>query len=165
MTGSAIISECGKYRMRLSRHVNDDLPYNHLLFIMLNPSTADATQDDPTIRKCRGFSERLGFSFFEVVNLFDYRATDPKDLKKSPEPCSQHNMPMILAAARHSEMVICAWGTHGSYRGQDLQVIRMLECASIPMKALGVTKDGHPRHPLYVPYSAELINFPRGEKP
>lgn len=156
---SAIISDCGKYRLKLSRHVKDDLPYNHLLFIMLNPSTADATQDDPTIRKCRGFAERLGFSFFEVVNLFDYRATDPKDLKKAQYPCSEHNLPMILDTARRCEMVICAWGTHGTYRAQNSVVTRML--MPMPLKALGVTKDGHPRHPLYVPYDTPLIPFPR----
>jgi hypothetical protein len=156
----AIISDCGKYRHKLSRHVRDDLPYNHLLFIMLNPSTADATKDDPTIRKCRGFSERLGFSFFEVVNLFDYRATDPKELREVGEPSSQINDSVILEAARNAEMVICAWGTHGALNSRGSIVSRML--TPMPLKCLGITKDGHPRHPLYVPYTQELIPFPKG---
>ena len=137
--GSAIISACGKYRHKLSRHVKDGLPHNHLLFIMLNPSTADAMHDDPTIRKCKGFAERLGFSFLEVVNLFDYRATDPKDLKKAAEPCSLHNLPIILEAAKHCELVICAWGTHGTWLQQDQTVTSMLNRSAVPLKALGAS--------------------------
>lgn len=155
---TAIISPCGKYRHKLSRHVSDDLPHNNLLFIMLNPSTADASLDDPTIRKCRGFAERFGFSFIDVVNLFDYRATDPRELRKVPVPSSPRNLDVILETASSCEMVICAWGTNGSYKAQNDVVLRML--SGVPLKALGVTKHGHPRHPLYVPYTAVPMPFP-----
>lgn len=158
--GSALISDCGKYRTRLTRHISDDVNKNYVTFIMLNPSTADANKDDATIRKCCGFAKILGFSFLNVVNLFDFRATHPYDLKKTNFPSSENNLPNILAAAKYSDMVICAWGTNGSFNGQDKKVLSELKEAGIKLHALEITKDGFPKHPLYISYSKKPIPFP-----
>lgn len=110
----AIISECGKYRYRLSRLVNTaGIGENRrILFVMLNPSTADASLDDPTIRKCMGFAQRQFHGILEVVNLFAFRSTDPKELKKAHDPVGAQNKSHILRAAADSDMIICAWGTN-----------------------------------------------------
>lgn len=154
---SAVISECGKYRHNLTRKVSDK--EGLLTFIMLNPSTADAELDDPTIRKCKGFCDRFGYGALQVVNLFDFRATNPDELKKTSYPASKHNMDIIRAAAIMSDKVICAWGTKGIYNRQNEKVLQMLGKENISLYALDITKDGHPKHPLYVPYDTELKRY------
>lgn len=126
---------------------------------MLNPSTADADKDDSTIRRCKGFAQRFGYGVMLVVNLFDYRATDPKELKKAAMPYSSRNVNHILKAVRRSEKVICAWGTHGAYREGDKKVLKILADKGIRLYALGLTKGGYPKHPLYVPYNSKLVRF------
>src|SRR5262249_17955300 len=130
-------------------------------FVLLNPSTADAERDDPTIRKCVGFTRLLGCGSLQVVNLFAYRATNPKDLKRATDPVGPENeefVRRILEGA--SGPVICGRGVHGSYRDQDLTVLAWLAEAGIPARVYAVTKGGHPQHPLFVPYSAELMPLP-----
>lgn len=160
---SAVISDCGKYRHHLIRQISEDNP-KFLLFIMLNPSTADAEIDDPTIRKCKGFCERLGYGKLVVVNLFDWRATDPNELKKVWEPVSKHNMNIIRASAIMADKVICAWGTKGNFMGQDKAVLKLLEDNNITPYALDITKDGHPKHPLYISYDKKPVLFTKKEK-
>jgi hypothetical protein len=145
---SATISTCGRYRYRLWR-TWDDQPY--LPFIMLNPSTADAENDDPTIRRCMGFARDGGFGGIVVVNLFAFRATSPDDMKRAVDPVgrgnNEHIKDILSQAADNDVPVLAAWGTHGIYRNQDAVVRRL---ADRPLWCLGKTKDGHPRHPLYV---------------
>jgi len=146
--GDAIISECGKYRYLLQRFWDSRL--ETLNFIMLNPSTADASVDDATIRRCLGFARDLGFGSLEVTNLFALRSTDPKALKGHADPIGPENDEHIVSSAKVCQMTICAWGTHGSYLNRASKVLGLLRSANITPRALGVTKDGAPRHPLYL---------------
>ena len=154
----AIISECGKYRYYLSRKISN-INTNLLLFIMLNPSTADASEDDNTIRRCRGFCERLGYGLLGVVNLFDYRATNQDELKKVTVPCSEKNMEYIKGAVIKADKIICAWGGKIPVKGQDKKIIDILRQEDITPYALGLTKEGFPKHPLYLSNETRPVIF------
>ena len=162
---SAVISGCGIYRYRLTRIIGHGPAAT---FIMLNPSTADADVDDPTIRKCIGFCREWSCGQLQVVNLFAVRATLPSDVKRVRDPVGPENKKAFDEAMRiihgsgvdKPEPVVCAWGTHGGHRDQDLEVMRWLRgYPKIKPVALGITKHGHPKHPLYVPYSATLVPY------
>lgn len=163
---NAIISACGKYRYKLTRQVG---PGNRTAtFIMLNPSTADASNDDPTIRRCIGFARQWGCGRLLVLNLFAVRATDPVDMKKADDPvgpdnkewfdCSLRDLGKPFAAYGLGP-VVCGWGVHGSYMDQDLTVLGWLEALGMEPRALGITKEGHPKHPLYLSSASALIPF------
>jgi hypothetical protein len=157
MQRDALISECGLYRYRLSRTWGDERP---ACFIMLNPSTADATQDDPTIRRCIGFARAWGCGGIVVVNLFALRATDPRELYKHESPIGPENDSHIRAAVIECDPVVCAWGVCGTFRRRDEEVAALIRSSGLPWgKCLGVTRDGHPRHPLYVAGGTPLIDF------
>jgi len=142
----------GEYRYRLWRIWDDSLPL--LGWIMLNPSTADADVDDPTIRKCIGFSKRWGWGGIMVTNLFALRATNPKELIGHEDPVGPHNDTFLLAEARACLVTIAAWGTRGSLNGREDQVRTLLEEGDVsPLEHLRLTKAGCPGHPLYIPYS------------
>lgn len=135
------------------------------VFIMLNPSTADADKDDPTIRKCVKFAKAWKYDLLQVVNLFAYRATDPKKLlavTHAEDPVGHENQKVVERVVKDAGVVVCAWGAHGSHLGQDQTMLGWIA----PRKAycLGTTKDGHPRHPLYVrddkllePFNGDLL--------
>jgi len=130
------------------------------LFVMLNPSTADGTQDDPTIRRCVGFAKSWGFDRLEVVNLFAYRATKPADLlalREPDDPVGSQNQEYVEDRAAEAGKIICAWGSHGAHLGQDETVLGW--CGPKSTWALGLTRDGYPRHPLYVAANAPLVRF------
>lgn len=128
-------------------------------FIMLNPSTADAELDDPTIRRCMGFAWEWGYKQLIVTNLFALRATDPKALYKHPDPVCEQNDKMIRVVASSCEKVVCAWGTHGAYQGRGKEVLRMLNEWGCRPYHLGLTKGGFPKHPLYLPSSTKPEKF------
>lgn len=150
---SAIISDCGLYRYRLERRVtaSDRIA----LFIMLNPSTADAEKDDATIRRCRSFTLALRCGRLVVVNLFAFRTKSPKLLKAAAQPVGPENDRYINEAGTEAALsggwVICAWGTHGVHLGRDAVVTRRLLLAGLAPHSLGETAGGMPRHPLYLP--------------
>ena len=155
---SAVISPCGQYRYRLDRSWSpwerpwpavpeQSLP---LLWVMLNPSTADGDKDDPTIRKCIGFSKRWGFSSLIVVNLYALRSTDPTALWRHSDPCGPDNLQMIKEVCHGVRNVIVGWGNRNML---DAHAFRVLEMLPKPVVCLGTTKHGHPRHPLMVPYA------------
>lgn len=151
---SANVSEDGVYRYYLMRR----WPAKHdgvMCFVMLNPSTADGEQDDPTIRRCVEFADRQRCDQLVVVNLFAYRATDPTALKEVPFMMrfGPRNHEHLSHAIQHADIVVAAWGA--SYRGQKPQVPWG---AKIPM-CLGKTADGSPRHPLYVRADAPLTRY------
>jgi hypothetical protein len=146
---SAIISECGLYRYTLGRQWAAGPPLN---FLMLNPSVADATDDDPTIRKCLGFARRWGFPGIVVTNLFAFRATAPADMRRASDPVGPENDDRIVAEAKRAGLVVAAWGTDGGFRGRDRVVKRLLIGAGVTIHAARFTKDGHPWHPLMLPY-------------
>ncbi len=158
---SALFSPCGSYRYRLTRIENSAL--RSVLWVMLNPSTADATIDDPTIRRCRGFARSWGYGGIEVVNLFALRATDPTQLSRHPAPIGPDNDAHLLAAATGETvgLVVCAWGSHGRFAQRDKAVLRLLQ-PRCSLHVLGWTAAGQPRHPLYIPgnvrptYSSQL---------
>lgn len=141
----ATISECGEYRYRLSRTWGSAKP---LTFIMLNPSTADADVDDPTIRRCMGFAEREGAGGIVVVNLYALRATNPQDLWQHPDPIGPGNDRHIKEAVKHSNRVICAWGSNAPCGRVDY--VRRQILGERPVRCLGTTKHGAPKHPLYL---------------
>jgi hypothetical protein len=118
---------------------------------MLNPSTADASRDDATIRRCASFSRAWGFGAMVVVNLFALRATDPRRLREAADPVGPRNDGAIRGAAGGSDAVVAAWGRHGSLRGRDERVLDLLRDHDV--RLLGVNADGSPRHPLYLPAS------------
>lgn len=169
---SAEISECGRYRWWLRR--SWQLPWNPreagppkskgtCCFVMLNPSTADALQDDPTIRRCIAFARGWGYDTLSVRNLFPWRATDPKELLNGWE-----NIDMTggsrgaseLLAACTANLTIVAWGA-GVPRRRDRDVLLMFgdQFPGVKLYCLGTTKHGHPRHPLYVRGDTKPIRF------
>lgn len=143
----AVISHCGKYRYWLERRW---APGDALVFVMLNPSTADANQDDPTIRKCIGFARAFGFGAIVVVNLFAYRSTDPAGLREVADPIGPHNDYYVGHAVKRGGMAVAAWGRHGTLGGRDKAFLATLPG---PLHALRVNNDGTPAHPLMLPYS------------
>lgn len=133
-----------------------------VMFIGLNPSTATDTLDDPTIRRCIGFAKRWGYSAYLMTNLFAYRATDPNDMKEVEDPVGLENNTCLIGMSKQASLVVAAWGVHGTFQNRAGYVSNMLG----PMKCLGTTKEGHPRHPLYVKGDTQLIDFnPPKEKP
>lgn len=150
-TSSAIISACGAYRYRLERQWNPRLL--KVAFVMLNPSTADASQDDPTIRRCIGFAKAWGFGGLVVGNLFALRSTDPKALYSHPEPIGPENDDHLRRIANEADPVVCAWGTHGTLHDRGREVAELLDGRNLA--ALKVTAAGHPGHPLYIAANAE----------
>lgn len=159
MLKHATLSACGQYRYWLQRTWGE-CGKGFCNFIMLNPSTADATIDDPTIRKCIGFAKRWGYEGMHVVNLFAFRATDPDELYKTNCPIGALNDDYIEGSLLSADRTIVAWGKHGSYLGRDVQVMSMLaHHAKGRTFALKLNGDGSPRHPLYVPYDVEPVVF------
>jgi len=154
----AIISPCGQYRYRLNRTWGQEKP---AVFVMLNPSTADASEDDPTIRRCIGFAEKWHCGGLVVVNLFAYRATEPKVMLAAADPVGPDNLEHVYNATRYAQLVVCAWGTKGSYMGRDAKTIDCIRRAgNAHISCLGVTKNGHPKHPLYLAGDTELQKYP-----
>jgi hypothetical protein len=156
--GEAILSECRTYRYRLERQIAPVFAtLRPILFVMLNPSTADADVDDPTIRKCMGFSRRWGCTHLTVVNLFALRATTPTELRRHPDPVGPLNDEYIRhAVQQHHERcatIIAAWGADAFARARARFVLRSFG----PFDCLGLNTDGSPRHPLYLPYRSRVV--------
>lgn len=153
---TAVLSPCGRYRYHLARSAG--VGEGTAVFLMLNPSTADATQDDPTIRKCLGFAKRWGMAGIQVVNLFAYRATDPRDLlhvlddeRVGPENDDWIRRTTELPGAK---VVVAAWGANGDLWPERVRrVVRLVEK---PLHAIRVTKSGQPWHPLMASYADGL---------
>ena len=142
-TRSAVISPCGRYRYRLDRRWADG---PSIAWIMLNPSTADSNTDDPTIRRIRAFSRAWGFGALTAVNLYAWRATDPRDLWQAPDPIGPENDAYLVEACAESD-VIAAWGANAR-PGRIAEVLALPGMARV--QALEVTKAGQPKHPLYL---------------
>ncbi|QEL16679.1 DUF1643 domain-containing protein [Limnoglobus roseus] len=165
LEADAIISACGRYRYVLTRQVGPGT--RTAVFVMLNPSTADATTDDPTIRRCIGFARRWGCGRLAVLNLFAFRATDPADLKRAEEPVRPENRDWFertLTDSMADGVVVCGWGVHGEHLAQDRVVLDWLSALGVSPLSLGLTKHGHPRRPLYLSSQAELIPFGAGTR-
>ena len=145
---TAWISECQRYRHALGRHW--DRAKGFALFIGLNPSTADASQDDPTIRRCIRFARDWGYGGIEMCNLFDWRSTDPKKLPRSGFAVSEWNDPTLACRALDAQIVIAAWGNVPWADKRIEEVFRRAFNEEKRWHCLGRTKHGYPRHPLYI---------------
>lgn len=157
----AIIDPTGTYRYLLGRRISDR--GTSLLWIMLNPSTADASVDDATIRKLIGFSTRWGAARFEVVNLFALRSTDPQALRAHSDPVGTENDEHIERAIKRADTIVCAWGNDGSFMDRDLVVRALVHEARKTPVALKLNNGGkrrQPAHPLYQPYETQAGLWP-----
>lgn len=154
----AVFSADHTYRYFLTRSWEDIGDGTRLNIIGLNPSTADARVDDPTIRRCIGFARQWGFSALTMTNLFALRSTDPGGLQWAGDPVGPENDVNLIEQARYARVVVAAWGVHGALFGRDAQVQQLLQ--GISLQCLGVTKAWFPKHPLYLPRTAELRAYP-----
>lgn len=127
--------------------------------IALNPSTADENDLDPTLRRIRGFCQSQGMTAFCMLNLFAFRSTDPAAMKAQSDPVGPENNDHILSWAKRAEMVIIAWGTHGSFRARDQEVLHLLHQARLRPLCWGRNGDGTPKHPLYLPKTSPLAPY------
>lgn len=154
MTKGARFSECRVWRYALWR--TWDPARAPLVFVGLNPSTADETQDDPTIRRCLGFARDFGCGGLHMLNIFAFRTTNPDGLRWTDDPVGPDNERefMALAAWPKRPRAICAWGKGGGYMDQGRIGLRWLQDAGIEPECLGTTKEGYPRHPLFLPKDA-----------
>jgi hypothetical protein len=153
MDGSAVFSDCEQYRYVLRRAW--DAGRKSVLFIGLNPSTANATLNDPTIRRCIGFARDWGYGSMLMANLFAYRATEPCVLLRVHDPIGPRNNWWLSVLQRRVELVVAAWGIHGTLLARDIAVCSKLS----EVYCLGLTKAGHPKHPLYLPATATPTRF------
>jgi hypothetical protein len=152
-TATAAFSQDHVYRYALTRLWD---PRPAAVFVMLNPSTADAFRTDPTVTRCARFARRENCGGLVIVNLFALRSTDPRELRRHPDPVGPGNDDHILEHCRPGRLVIAAWGTHGRLRDRDRAVLAMLSAAQVTLHCFGTTTGGSPRHPLYLPGNAQL---------
>lgn len=145
MRRETILSTCRTYRYTLWREWIGG--HGYAMFIGLNPSTADETADDPTIRRCVAFAKAWGYSALCMANLFAFRATDPTVMKAAAAPVGEDNDQHLQRLVAGAGVVVAAWGVHGTHQGRDGVVRAMLPSLHV----LRLTKEGHPGHPLYLP--------------
>lgn len=156
---TALYSPCEAYRYALTREWSTG---PRLLYVMLNPSKATEAQNDPTVERCERRARALGFGAFRVCNLFGWRETSPALLKRAQTPVGPANDTALLEGAQwvgNTGVILCGWGVHGAYLGRGAQVTQMLRDTKAPLRHLGLTKEGHPRHPLYVAYAQHLLDW------
>lgn len=157
----ATLSECNTYRYHLWRYVG---PQERVAtFIMLNPSAADAVVDDPTIRRCMGFARTWDCGRLVVVNLFAFRSVSPAKMKRQSDPVGPENDEHIIRAAKAAALndgkIVCAWGVHGKHQDRDKAVLAILNQIGVRPLCLAMSKDGMPKHPLYLPRTAEPVEY------
>lgn len=152
---TALYSACERYRYGLTRSWDTAGP--RVMFVMLNPSTATEERNDPTIERCERRARALGAGSFEIANLFAFRATDPRDLRRAADPNGPDNDAVLHQSTRRADRIIAAWGVHGTHRNRAQEVLSLLAAGKTPLFHLGLTKHGHPRHPLYLPYSQQPV--------
>jgi hypothetical protein len=158
MNRQTIFSPCRKYRYTLWREFAPDFLFDggnkneggYVQFIGLNPSTADETKDDPTIRRCMGFAKAWGFGAMCMTNLFAWRDTDPQKMKLVDDPTGAENNTRLLEIGQPAGLIVAAWGTHGLHRDRQDWVKKMFFDCNLSLKHLGLNGDGTPRHPLYL---------------
>ena len=157
---TGVYSECERYRYALTRVWDAGGP--RLLFIMLNPSKATERANDPTVERCERRARALGYGAMRVMNIFAWRETDPKALARAAEPVGAENDALLLAGLAWADRVIAGWGVHGAHLGRGPQVETLLRGAGADLYCLGLSKAGHPRHPLYIAYAKPPIPWRAG---
>lgn len=153
----AVFNRSKKYRYNLWR--TWDPSGKRAAFIMLNPSRADVSTNDPTIRSCISFAQALGFGSVEVVNLFAYRTPHPHELRQVADPIGCKNDEHIAATCGRADTIILAWGNYGSLLQRDAVVLNLLQSVKNKLQCFDITKLGQPRHPLYVKHTTPLRPF------
>ncbi len=154
--GATIDPDNPNYRYNLWRQWGDGS--KKIVFIMLNPSRADAVIDDPTIRRCINYAQSWDFGLLEVVNLFAYRTKNPSDLAKVPDPIGPKNDFYLDRAITSASVIVLAWGNQGCLQQRNISVLKKL----VPRNnvyCLGITLKGHPRHPLYLKRNLCLVRY------
>jgi hypothetical protein len=149
----AVFSPCDDYRFTLWRRWGDG-PV--AAFIGLNPSTADEVHNDPTVRRCIGFAMDWGMGGMIMLNIFAYRATLPADMKSVADPVGALTNEYLVRYADVADVVVAAWGVHGAHLERGDAVASLVA----DLTCFGTTKDGHPRHPLYLRKDAQHRPFP-----
>ena len=147
----ALYSICLSYRYSLTRVWNDAGKKVH--FVMLNPSTATETQNDPTVERCQRRAHALGFGAFCVTNIFAWRETEPKIMRKVNDPIGPQNDEVIEKSCLWADITVAAWGNHGSHLKRGEKVKLLISSIGKPIFHLGLSKIGEPKHPLYISYS------------
>jgi len=150
---TAVYSDCERYRYLLTRVWEP--AGRKALFIMLNPSTATEVQNDPTVERCERRARTLGFGGFRVTNIFAWRDTDPKKMRAAAEPIGAENDAMIAQSCDWGDQIITAWGAHGEHLQRGVAMEALLRDMELPVFHLGLTKAGHPKHPLYIAYTQQ----------
>ena len=151
MQPGALLSPCRTYRYDLWRTWLGGSDY--AMFVGLNPSTADETEDDPTIRRCVAYAKAWGYAGLCMTNLFAFRATEPTDMMRAADPIGPLSDEVLRERAEAAGVVVAAWGVHGAFGGRNRAVHKMLP----KLHYLRLTKDGHPGHPLYLPKTLEPV--------
>lgn len=168
----ATFSACRKYRYRLWEIWDRSNPI--VLYIMLNPSTADEVKNDPTVERCSRRAQMWGYGGFRIANIFALRSTNPRALYAAESPVSEPPVSLngVTVAAPHvndtyirtqamgSNLVICGWGAHGVHLGRGALVLQKLRESGIKPHALRMTKSGQPGHPLYIEYNVQPFEIP-----
>ena len=154
----AAFSRCRRWRYLLWRRWDEAKPVAN--FLMLNPSTADEVQLDPSCTRARNYAARWGFGGLLITNIFAWRATDPEEMKAVRDPVGRGNDAAILRAAREAAIVVCAWGNHGAHRERGSNVLQFLKKNSVQVSYLRINKTtGHPAHPLYLPGTLKPLRW------
>ncbi|MBU2098558.1 MAG: DUF1643 domain-containing protein [Gammaproteobacteria bacterium] len=154
MKNTAKLSECRNYRYALWRSWDNEKPF--VMFIGLNPSTADESTDDPTLTRCINYAKSWGYGGVCMGNLFAYRATDPAAMMAAKDPVGDDNDLWLRKLAKEAEIIIAAWGNDGAYMGRSRQVLKFIP----NLYCLKINKSGEPAHPLY--QSASIRPIPLG---
>ena len=154
----AIFSNCAKYRYKLWRIWELRKPY--AMFLMLNHSTADEFNNDPTVARCQSYASDWGYGGLHVCNLFTYRATDRSEMKATRYPIGKDNDQVILDVSLGAGIVICAWGNDGNHKNRSTEVVKLLNRANVKLHCLRITKENEPEHPLYLKKSLRPIPYP-----
>lgn len=154
-------SPCKAYRYTLWRTWTDDPMPPYVAFVGLNPSTADEQNDDPTIRRCIGFATSWGFNAMCMLNLFAFRATDPREMKGADDPLGEDADFWTVNICAGADRVVAAWGCDGGFNKRDVEVRLLLSVMEKPLHVLKFNKDGSPMHPLFCPSSVEPITWER----
>ncbi|WIV50627.1 DUF1643 domain-containing protein [Marivivens sp. LCG002] len=154
----AVYSDCENYRYSLTRIWEERGA--RALFVMLNPSTATEVQNDPTVERCERRARALGFGGFRVTNIFAWRDTDPQKMRAAADPIGPTNDDTIRQSALEwirdsKDQIVCAWGAHGDHLSRGAAVEKILRDTGKDLYSLGLTKQGHPKHPLYIGYSVQ----------
>jgi len=150
-----VLSDCSRYRYALWRIWKPELPM--VMFIGLNPSTADAVQDDPTLRRCMNFAKSWGYGAVCMSNLFAYRATEPKDLLRTKDPIGIENDQWLAKLAEDASLIVAAWGNDGRHLDRSDYVAKMFN----KLHCFKVNKSGEPAHPLYQRSDSKAIPLVR----